>query len=312
MPEAIAPVTATTTAPQPSEGLTTTKPPQTSQTSTNSQPGTKTPAKTAAADPQLHEMKWNGKTERVSLETMRKRAELAEGANERFQQAAALTKKAEATLGRLRDPKNAIAFLQDPALGLSKDEVVKEFEVWYAENVIKREKMSPEQRELSDAKVRIQKYEEEEKARKDTELKTQEEKEDAQVREQLQTEIKDVIETSGLPKTRFVAQQIAKWMRINEEKGLNAPRELIIQQVRKDLRQVMDSLVQSSDGEVLANLLGAETAHKLRKHDLTKLRESRQKLGQGSTETTHTETKPQKKISYAEVNRNFRKLRIGR
>lgn len=263
---------------------------------------------TGEKDTQIYEWKSNGKLKRGTLDEMRKAAELADAAHEKFQEAAKLTKKAEAALSRLRNPREAIAFLQDPELGLNPEEVRGAFEEWYSETYIKREKMSPQERELADAKARLKKYEDQEKELEAKKAKDVEEAQDTETRASLQKEIMETIDESGLPKTRFTAQRIAHWMRINLEKGLNAPRALIIQQVQKETREVMDSLVQASDGEKLEKLLGEDTARKLRNHHLQKLRDKRKLGGSPAPEERERTEKKGDKIRMSEVNR---RLRIG-
>lgn len=270
--------------------------------------------KQAPKQPDLFEYKANGKTHKATLEQLIKKAELGHAADEKFQEAAKLNKKAEAALGRLRNPKDAIAFLQDPSLGLNKEETIAAFEEWYKDNVIEPSKMSPEQKKLADAEARLKKYEEQEAQDAAKKKKDEEEKLDAKTRTEMQQELMELVETSGLPKTRFTVSRMAHWMHVNEVRGLNAPKELIVQQVKKEIRQAMDSMVQSSDGEVLENLLGPETARKLNKHYLAKLKAKRSLGGQTTTEDADpvVEKKPQERIRYAEVNRRMTQMRLGK
>lgn len=276
--------------------------------------GEKTEGKPAPKPDELFEIKSAGKTKKVTREQLLKLAELGDGAQERFQEAAQLKKQAEGLLARMRDPKQAIALLQDPKLGLDPQQVREAFEEWYVHTHIRREKMSPEQRELEDAKEKLKQHEEEKKAEQEARQKEADAKMDAETRQALQKELIDTLETSSLPKTRFTVARLAYWNRVNHEQGINAPREMIVAQVQKEMRNIMDSMVQSSDGDVLANLLGEATVKKLRKYDLERLRAKRAGLS-GTTPPAPKKTseqQPRRKLRSADVNRNLRNLRLGK
>lgn len=266
--------------------------------------------------PELHEVKINGKLERLTLEQIKERASKAEAADRRFQEASQLTKKAEAVLGKLRSPKDAIAFLESPELNLNPDEVRAEFEAWYERKFIAREKMTPEQRELADAKARLQKYEDDEKSQKEAIEREENERLDNETRESIQTEVKEILESGKLPKSRFIVARVAYWTRVNETKGINAPREQIIAQVKKEMSDIHRSMVESSDGETLINLLGEDTVRKLRKFDLERLRAKRGKgpgIELAPTQKPTPERRERKqKLRGFEVNQNLKGIRLGR
>jgi hypothetical protein len=271
-------------------------------------------ADTKPATPEYFEIKSAGKTKRVTRDELVKLAELGDGADQKFQEAARMRKQAETYLAKMRDPKQAIALLQDPALGLDQQQVRAAFEDWYANTFIRREKLSPAERELEDAKTKLKAYEEEKEQERAARQKDEEEKMDAQTRATLQKEIIETVETSGLPKTRFTVARIAYWTRVNEQKGMNAPRELIVQQVEKEMRDIHNSLVQSADGEVLEKLLGEDTTKKLRKLGIERLRQKRSKLGE-TTVAAPKEKQPserKERLRSADVNQRLRNLRLGK
>lgn len=259
---------------------------------------------------EFFDIKVDGKSKRMSREEVLRRASLADAADNRFEEAAAMRKQAEGLLSRMRNPKDAIALLQDPALGLDKEQVRVEFESWYKAQFIDREAMTPEQRELADAKERIKKYEETEAEVQKNKQSEEDQKADMAEAEKLQKEILGLLDTSGLPKTKFTAGRLAYWIRVNETKGLKAPAELIIDQVKKEAREVMSSMVQNSDGDVLLNLLGEDTAKKIRKYDLERIRARRnQAAAPGVQQQAASEWGDMPKverISEAEVKRRAR------
>lgn len=254
------------------------------QASTQGQsPGQSKPdaPKTPPAPAKVWEVKINGKVQKVSEQELLSMASMGGAANEKFNEAAKLRKQAEQALGRVKDPKQMIAALQDPALGLTKDQIREAFEEWYAKEYIEPEKLTPEQRKLKEAEERIKRFEDAERERNEANQKSQEESMTAQAREAIQNQIVEAIEQHGLPNNKFTIRRIAHWMRQNHANGFNAPTEILVNQVRGELNQVIRDLVESSDGDVLIKLLGDGVVQKLRRYDLDQLKKSR---GQGQTQ----------------------------
>lgn len=235
------------------------------------------PAAKAEAQPEeLFEVPVNGKVKKVPKAELLKRYSLADAADERFNEAAAMRKQAEAIIARARDPQKVIELLEDPSLGLNPEQVKSAFEEWYYKKFVEPEGLSPEEKRARDAEERLKKYELKEKEEQERKAKEEEERMDAEEAKKLQEDIVKLIDTCGLPKTKFTASRIAYWMRVNETKGLNAPPELIVKQVKGEMRGVMDSLVQASDGDVLVELLGKNTVDKLRKYDIDQIKKRRE------------------------------------
>lgn len=275
MSEVATPVAATPVTPAP---VAETKPTAITTIPTNKS-APKAEAKESVAAAPVEEEFWDvpvdGKTVKMTKAEILKEASLARGSYKRFEEAAQMRREAENVLSRLRDPKEAIKFLNDPKLGLDQKQIRAAFEEWYEETVIKPSELSPEQRELAEAKARLAKFEQDEAERNKQREEEENKQKDSEEAKSLQQEIIGLIEKSGLPKTRFTSARVAYWLRVNESKGLKAPAELIISQVKKETNDVMRSLVEASDGDMLVNLLGESTVKKLRAYDLAKIRERR-------------------------------------
>ncbi len=270
------------------------------------------PAKAEApkpAEPEYWEVPVDGKKVRMTRDEVLKEASLSRAANKRFEDAAAMRKQAEGLLEHLRDPRKAIKLLQDPKLGLNPDEVRSAFEEWYAGEVMPRDAMTPEQKRLADAEAKIAKWEEEKAEQAKAKEAEEANSRDAATIQEVQKEIIKTLEESGLPKSKFTVNRIAYWTQVNESKGLNAPRELIIKQVRKELREVVDSVVSASDGDMLFDVLGDSTVKKIRSHDLAKIRARRQQAMKPPT-PVEAEGVPREttRITEDEVNRRMRDL----
>lgn len=261
------------------------------------------------AEPEWLEYVADGKKRRVTKEEALKRLlPLADTSYNRLEEAAAMRKQADSVLSRMKDPKKAIEFLQDPELGLKKEEVKAAFEDWYKTNYIDREAMTPEQREHADLKARLSKYEEQEvNQKKEAERKLNEEL-DSRTAQETQQEIIKTVEESGLPKSKFTVSRIAYWTRLNEAKGINAPRELVIGQVKKELRDVVESVCAAADGDMLFEVLGEATVKKVRSHDLARIRAKRNQVApvQTPVQDDPFAIRPNERITESEVRRRMR------
>ncbi len=255
--------------------------------------------------PEVFEVKVDGKVMKMTRDEMIQHASLGHAAQKRFQEAAQMKKQAESVLGRLRDPKQAISLLQDPSLGLNKEQVKEAFEQWYINEFIEPEKLSPVERRARDAEAKLQKYQEQEKQRESEKLKSQQEAMTSQARENLQSQIVEALDTSGLPKTNFTVRRLAYWMQRNLANGYDAPMDVIVGQVRNEVNSSLRDLVEASDGEVLIKILGDGVVGKLRKYDLEQLRKTR---GSSTQPVQEVNNKQEKKLTSSEVDARLRQL----
>lgn len=267
--------------------------------------------KAAPAKPELFEVKVDGKVVKMTRDEILRQASLGHAADRRFQEAAQMRKQAEAVIGRIRDPKQVITALQDPALGLNKEQIREAFEEWYLAEFIEPEKMSPEQKKLKEAEARLKRYEDLDKEREEKNKQAEQEAMTSQAREQLQSQIIEALETSGLPKTNFTIRRLAYWMQRNHANGFDAPMEVVVGQVKNEIDSSLRDLVQASDGEVLVKLLGDDVIKKLRMYDLEQLKKTRGQASAPVQQVQSDETKTDKHgrpLTSAEVNQRIRNL----
>jgi hypothetical protein len=268
----------------------------------------------APQKPELFEVKVDGKVIKMTRDELIQHASMGHAADRRFKEAAQMRKQAEAVIGKFRDPKQVIAALQDPALGLSKDQIREQFEEWYAKEFIEAEQLTPEQKKLREAEEKLRKYEEDEKQREQEKIKAQQEAMTAEAREQVQKQIIAALEESGLPKTNFTLRRLAFWMARNNAMGFEATPAQLATQVRNEFNTSMRDMVEAADGDVLISLLGDNVIKKLRKYDLEQLRKLRQPQG-GSVpiESESNEPKRDRPLTSAEVQDRIRAMqRTGR
>lgn len=265
------------------------------------------PAKLAPA--KVWELKVNGKPQKFTEEQLLARASQSEAADQKFQEAAQMRKQNEAALGRLKDPAQFIEALQDPALGLTKEQIREAMEAWYSREFIEPEKLSPAEKKLREAEEKLKKYDKENQDREAQKLKDQQEAQTAQARGQIQAQIIEALESSDLPRTNFTIRRLAYWMNRNNDMGYNAPISALVERVRNDYNTNLREMVQSSDGETLIKLLGNDIVTKLRKYDLEQLRKTR---GGGAPipQADPAAPKPseERAPTSADVNRKIREL----
>lgn len=281
MSEATAAPAVTSTAPVAQNAQNT----STSQPSTQTQnhspsPGvpaqTATTAKESSKAPEYYEIKVNGQPRRMTLEQMKSAALLGMGANERFEAAAKERQAIEQIQNRFdTDPIEAtIMFYESRGNNRQQAERMarEKFEVAYKSRFIDPETMTPEQRQIAE----VQRQLEEQKAwrtqREQEDQQRANETQDNEARASLQKEVIDFLDSYKFPKTRFFASRYAYWKRLDMEKGYDAPAEVISQQVRGEMTDVVKSLIEQSTGEQIVELLGEEIIHKLRKFDLARLK----------------------------------------
>jgi hypothetical protein len=282
-------------------------------TEAGAQPGGTPKAPAKAAPAKIWELKVNGKVQKFTEEQMIARASQSEASDQRFQEAAQMRKQAEAAMGRFKDPAQLMDALQDPALGLNKEQIREAMEAWYSKEFIEPEKLSPAEKRARDAEDKLKKYQKDEKDREAEKLQAADEARTADARKEIQAQIIEALEASDLPRTNFTIRRLAYWMSRNRDNGFDAPTSVLVGQVKNDFNTNLRDMVQASDGETLVRLLGDDIVTKLRKYDLEQLRKTR---GQGSLPAAQ-DSEPAKKTdrapTSAEVNQKIRELqRTGR
>jgi hypothetical protein len=225
---------------------------------------------------EVFEMKVNGKVRKMTKDeywAARKdiggKVSLADAAYEKFEEAS----KKEKKYGdwKAKAAKNVIEALQDPELGLSRDQIREQFEAWYKSEFIDPETMTEDQRELAKYKKEAEEARADKKKREDEEKSKSELAQEQAVREEMQKQIIGCIEKSGMPKTRFVAGRLAYWQKQNLAKGYDAPDDVLIQQVKDERQAIVRQDIETMTPEQVVETFGDEIIKKLRQYDLARL-----------------------------------------
>lgn len=268
--------------------------------------------KQSQTSPELYEVSIDGKVKTMTLQQLKNAASISHAAYSRFEEASRMKKEADTLREGLA--KDMIKTLQDPKLGLTRDQIRAEFEAWYEREFINPEQLTPEQRKIKEYEERLKKYQDEEQAK----LKAQKEQEETELtnkqREYLQTQIIQALEKSGLPKTKYIASRMAFYMRENLLKGWEAPIDVIVQQVEDERQALRKGELEGLDGEDLIRYLGDDIVGKIRRYDLAKLRERKQNLisGDRPTDNNADSNDSNERLSSSDVKKRLLKLTGGK
>lgn len=273
------------------------------------QSATKSAAEKAEAPKPPQHIEFEGK--KYSAQELKAKLALAEGAYQKFESAAQERKKIEAIQQRFdADPLEAtIMYFESKGLPRNEAEAMarSKFEKSYKTRFIDPEGMTPEQREAAQYKKELEDTKAKLKERDDADAKVAADKEGQAVRESMQKEIIDVIEKSGMPKTRFTANRVAFWMRQNLANGYDAPPEVITQQVKDEGKSIITSMLGESTPDQMVEMLGEDIIKKLRTYDLSRLQK---RFGENQPNTEKTPRTPTKKgTSMADVDEYLNSIR---
>ena len=270
-------------------------------------PGGEIEIKVPDAKPEMFDVKVNGKMVRMTKDDLIKKAALADGAFERFEQAAAKERQVNAILAKAKS--NPIGSLMEA--GLTKDEAREAFEAWYSSEYIEPETLTKEQRDLKAAQDELKRYKEQEKAWRERKQAEQEEAEVNTHRELLQKQIIDAMEEHGMPKgaKKFAMSRIAFYMKQARDKGFDAPMDLIVQQVKQERDYLIQDIPEDANYQTLVDLYGETVVKRIISEHLKHIRTLRGKAAPAVSEVKPTETTT--KLSMREAEQNLRKL-MGR
>jgi len=201
-----------------------------------------------------------------------RRAELAEGAEQKFQEAAQLRKQAEQFFQTL---------LSDPMSVLTHPELAdkikfRELAENYLSQELQKEMLSPEQRELQELRDYRQKQQKAtEDAQKEQLTRTQQQemaKLQQRAAQEYDVKISEVLQQSDLPKNAHTVKRVAEMLYNALQKGYDLDVQTAVDMVREGYMTEISSLVGGLEGPSLIKALGPDIVKKLRKHDLAQLK----------------------------------------
>lgn len=203
----------------------------------------------------------------------------SKAADKRFEDASKMRKQAENFMNLLKrsanDPKVLEEIIAHPSIGGNFKKIAEQ----YLYNIIQREAMTPEQRELAETKEKLSQFERERQKAEQAEQGRQAGELQAKYTKEYQTDIIKTLDSSGLPKSEFTISRMARYMHMGLTRGVELKAADVIDLVRQDYAADMRALVGSLPAEKLVEVLGEDVAKKIREYDLAKVRGSQ---GNGS------------------------------
>lgn len=197
------------------------------------------------------------------IERLKELAQKGEGADRRFQEAAALKKQME---------QFAQLIQQDPLKALeAAGHDMEELSTKYLEQRINDMQKSPEQKRLEELEKEI----EAERKKNESLQKAKQEEEQARAQEeysrQLDTEITDALGSSELPKSPYVVKRIAENLMLAMDNGYeDVTVSDILPIVKKQIQGEIREMFEAMPEDVIEKTLGNNVSTKLRKRRLSR------------------------------------------
>lgn len=227
-----------------------------------------TPKSITEAAIKKYKVKIDGAESEVDEQELIRGYQLRKVSDSRLQEAMQARKQSEEFVRLLKD--NPIQLLSDPRIGVDIKKLAEDFLL----EEIKKEQMSPDQRELSEAKKKLQKYEQWQKQQEEEQIKQKDAQLVEHYQKSYQTEIIDALETSGLPKTQATVNRMIYYMSQALQNGYEMGAKDVVDIVKKDYMQETKDLYANMPEDKLYELLGDDLAKKVVKADLNRLKKA--------------------------------------
>jgi hypothetical protein len=243
-------------------------------------------------------------------ENLKRHLQMSKAAQKRMSEAAKSKREVEEVLKGIRSDFKSV--LKNPdKYGLTPKEARQAVEDYLAEQ-LEEEMLSPEQRKVRDAERIIREREEEQKkAKADQEAKQMEELKERYAQD-YDKKITEALNTSGLPKTPKTVKRMAELMHKNLNLGLDLEPSQLVSIVREDYLAEIKELFSAADGETLLKLLGDDTANKIRKSDLARLKSKGVNTRKVEQNEPVKPQQPQRKLTTEEWLAERRKAVLGK
>jgi hypothetical protein len=217
-------------------------------------------------------LKVNGREVEMDEGEVIRRAQLAESAQQRYQEAAQLKKQAEQFFeALLQDPKSVLMH-PDVAQKINFRELAEE----YLSTELKRELMDPVERELEELREFKRKQEEELTNKQKQEQETVKQR---QIREMQQraakeydTKITEALSQSNLPKTAYTVKRVAEILLNAQKSGFDMDIPTAVDMVREGYNTDLQAMIGNLPPDMIIKMFGDDLIKKLRKHDLAQLK----------------------------------------
>ncbi len=219
-----------------------------------------------------HKLKVNGKEMEFDEPEVIRRAQLAESAQQKFQEASAMKKQAEQFFEALMN--NPQEVLRHPEI--AKKLKLREFAEEFLSAELQNELMDPIERELKELREFKQKQEEEitNRSKKEQETAQQTRAREAQNKaaKEFDTNITEALAQTNLPKTAYTVKRVAEILLGARKNGYAMDINTAVDMVKEGYQTDLGAMVGGLEPEQLLKMFGDDIVKKLRKHDLAQLK----------------------------------------
>lgn len=204
--------------------------------------------------------------------------QLSKASNKRFEEAARIRKEAEQQAAAIKQHTATIlqGLREAPvetlaALGIDVDDMSET----YVASKLQRAMMDPKERELMDTKERLKQYEQQQQAYQSKIEQEKYQKEVEALTHEFDTKIHQALMASDLPKTPYTAHRVADILLAAAENDIDLDPADVVPKVYEELRTGLSQVAGKLSGEDLINFIGPEAMARIRKADVSRLKNPR-------------------------------------
>lgn len=287
----------------------------TSESSTPEQtaPQTQTPEQKAAisaADAEKlarkFKVKVDGAESEVDEDELVRSYQLRKVSDKRLQEATQARKQAEEFVNLLKhDP---IKLLSDPRIGHDVKKLAEEYLMKELEN----EMLTPEQKELREAKAKLKTYEEMKAEQEKAAVAAQEKQLMDHYTQKYQQDIISALDSSGLPRTEATVNRMIHYMAQSLEKQYGFEATDVVDLVKMDYIRDTKALYAGVPDEVLLDILGDDIIKKVVKADLNKMKRNPMATQTKTQHVGNIQPKKSEKISIDQWKEKMQRIKEGK
>lgn len=215
-------------------------------------------------------LKVNKQEREYSLSELKNLASKAAAADERFQSASQIEKKANEILEGVKN-KKLVSTLEKA--GYSKQDIRQLLEQELTP-FVEEDLMTPDERERKARDRKLAEYEEEKRQREESEAESKRSAELQREVEQLNVEFLNALEKSSLPRDPFLGKMVAQQLIAAEQNGYELSVDEAVKVVENMFENNTKHLLSGMSIEKLKQYLGKDTLSKLRESDVQQVRDA--------------------------------------
>jgi hypothetical protein len=253
----------------------------------------------AKAIKKRYELKVNNKVKNIDIdlsndEEVKRYLQKAEGADEKFQEAASLRKQVEQLVTELK--KNPLAILRHPELGID----VKALAQQVLNEEIEDMKLSPQEKRIKELEDSLKAKETREKELEEERTANERAKFEAQAAEDLDEQVTSALSKSNLPKSPYVLRRISDVMIAAMDMGYNDVKvddimPFVQEQINGEIQRLFDEAPEDTFEKVMEGIVGKKHLDKYRKNKISKSKSKASTTSAAQIKDTGASSKTEKK-----------------